>query len=242
MIKYTHKYKEYKSTHEPTCPRTELWIITFKSYIIHEHSQYTVLKNTQNIKVLTNPLALILSAVWILENTMTVSLPCVLQCVAVCCSVLQCVAAYCRELQFDATSCDSFTCVIWLIHMCVPWRIHTCDMTHSYVWQTLFTRAPWRIHMCDMTHSYVCCDVFTCVPWRIHMYDMTRSYVRHYAFTHVPWRIHVCDMTYSYVWHDTFPSLPWHIHMCDMTHSYVWHNAFRWTNLWFPKYSRTYRM
>jgi hypothetical protein len=31
---------------------------------------------------------------------------------------------------------DSFTCVIWLIH--VTWLIHMCNMTNSYAWHGSF--------------------------------------------------------------------------------------------------------
>ena len=44
---------------------------------------------------------------------------------------------------------DSFTCVIWFIHI--------CDKSHSHVWQDSFTCVTWLIHMCDMTPSHVWC-------------------------------------------------------------------------------------
>ena len=122
-----------------------------------------------------------------------------------------------------------------------------CDMTHSYVWQDLFTCVIWLIHMCDMTPSYVWLDLYVLphsyfVTWLIHMCDMTPSYVWHDSIhmcdvTHsyfVTRLIHMCDMTPSYVWNDSTHMcdvthsyfVTWLIHMCDMTHSYVSHNSF----------------
>jgi len=127
-------------------------------------------------------------------------------------------------------------------------------MTHSYVWHDSFIRVTWLIHTCDMTHSYVCetihsceChDSFMCVTWLIPICDMTHLYVwhdssiceRNDSFLWVPWLIHVCDMTHSHVWHGSFICVTSRIHMCAkwlifvgaMTHSCVWHDSF--TSLW----------
>jgi len=51
--------------------------------------------------------------------------------------------------------------------MCVTWLIHTCDMTHSYVCETLICMT-WLIHVCDLTHSYVTWFIDQ-APWKSSM-------------------------------------------------------------------------
>jgi len=49
---------------------------------------------------------------------------------------------------------DSFTCVIWPIHVCDAWLLHRCEMTHVCVWYDV----RWHFHVCDIAHSHVCYD------------------------------------------------------------------------------------
>jgi len=79
---------------------------------------------------------------------------CVLQCVAVCCSVLQLqLLIHMCFMTYSYLGCDS--------SICVTWRIYLFCMTHSL--------SRWLIHMCVMTHSYGGCDSSIWVTWRIHL-------------------------------------------------------------------------
>ena len=61
---------------------------------------------------------------------------CVLQCVAVCCSALQCVAVHCKALQCVAVRCSVLQCVAACrnVLQCVARRIpdHHATHTHSH--------------------------------------------------------------------------------------------------------------
>ena len=92
-------------------------------------------------------------------------LQCVLQCVAVRCSVLQSAAGCCSILQYIAVLCCPCQAAVYL-----------------YVWH-----ASEPIDMCDMTHSCVWHDSFTCVTWLIHVearpYWTSRAWINtHYLF------------------------------------------------------------
>ena len=75
-------------------------------------------------------------------------LQCVLQCIAVCCSVLQCVAVCCSVLQYVAVCCGH-------IHVCGMWA-STCvtGSTHMYVSAT----------HCDILQHTASIEVF-CSVW-----------------------------------------------------------------------------
>jgi len=67
--------------------------------------------------------------------------PCMLQCVAVCCSVLQCVAVCCSVLQCVAVFCSVLKCVA------VCFRVFRCVSVYCSVLQCVA----------------VCCSVLQCV-------------------------------------------------------------------------------
>jgi len=53
---------------------------------------------------------------------------CVLQCIAVCCSVVQYVAVCCSILQ-----CVAVCCGICMMSLCCAWLVCVCDMTHPFL-------------------------------------------------------------------------------------------------------------
>ena len=163
------------------------------------------------------------------------------------------VMMYLCEITYLYLRHDSFTCVIWCMHLCdmpstpsseprcaCSMIMQLCDMTYSYVWHDSFICVTRLFHMCDMTHSYVWHDSFicvtwliridtlwscNCVTWLIHTCDMTHSDVCHDSFIY-SMIMQLSDMTHSYVWHDSFICVTWLIHMCDKTHSYMWQDSF----------------
>jgi len=115
----------------------------------------------------------------------------------------------------------------WLI--CATWPVHMCDMTDSYVWRDVFTRAIWLIHMCDMSLSYLRHASCTCATWLIDMCDTILLHVRHSVFICVTERVHhdIFACAISILW----MRARWCIHMCNMMPSpiilHMWmHDAF----------------
>jgi len=92
------------------------------------------------------------------------------RCVAACCIVLQC------KRRSDSSL---YTCLCEFL-------IDICDMTHSQVCHDSFTYVIWHIHMCATmwatTHSHVCHDSFICVPWFILICDRPTT-ATHYCNT-----------------------------------------------------------
>jgi len=114
--------------------------------------------------------------------------------------------------------CDSFLCVVWLIHM--------CDVTHSDVWCDSFICVTWLIHMCGVTHSYVWLDSFAYVTWLMHMYDASRQLSKYVydlrcvsrdGYLFVTWLIRMCAESQVYAWCDSFICVTWPIHIHDVT-------------------------
>jgi len=110
---------------------------------------------------------------------------CVLQCVAVCCSVLQCVAVCCSVLQCVAVSCSVLQCVAMCygVLQCVAilrvsWYIRLSHVTY-YCRGHHETRLPhesWHITLSHGTyHDYI-------LP------NMYKHVLRH-------------GITWSYLWH-----------------------------------------
>jgi len=71
------------------------------------------------------------------------------------------------NINYSSVRHDSFTCTIWLIHL--------CNMTHSYVRHDSFIGAISLIKNCEMTHSSQRHDSLICVTWLIYMCDVTYS-------------------------------------------------------------------
>ena len=79
-------------------------------------------------------------------HTMMVAPHCVLQCVAVCCSVLQCVAVCCSVLQCAAVSCSVLQCaaVCCSVLQCAP-----SPVIENLVQDvSVFLRAKWCAAVC----------------------------------------------------------------------------------------------
>ena len=160
---------------------------------------------------------------------------CVLQCVAVCCSVLQCVAVCCSVslyvrhffLKPAIQSTHPFICVCHDSCICAPWFFHMCTTIHSYVRHDLFVNAPWLIYVCATTHSHACHDVCICSEELF----LTHSHVCHDEFIRVPWRIHKCAMTHWYFFVVSFVlSLVYlyihrSTHTHTHTHTHLWHTC-----------------
>ena len=102
---------------------------------------------------------------------------------------------------------DSLVCVTWLIQGALllqqrcTWLICMCNMTHSYVWHSLFICVTWLILTCDTTQSFVC----------LMMCDLTHGCVWHDSLMCVTWLTLIC----------VFLCVTRLIHMCEMTHSQV---------------------
>jgi len=79
-----------------------------------------------------------LHVTWRVPNCHVIQyLPCVLQCVAVCCSVLQCVAVCCSVLQCVAVCCSAFQCPNCHVIQNLPcmWYDPICKIPYSYMQQ-----------------------------------------------------------------------------------------------------------
>ena len=109
-------------------------------------------------------------------------------------------------------------------------------MTHSYVWHDSFTCVIWLIHMCAMTHSYVCHDSFTCVPWLIHMCIVDYSCDRQGPRTRLCYMCamtHSCVhrdllMWMSHVAYNKGEFVRLGDHMSESRHTYEWVMAQIW--------------
>ena len=106
---------------------------------------------------------------------------CVLQCVAVCCSVLQCVAVCCCASQHAETHCITRMYVLQLsrslkMHMCVAvcFSVLQCVATHGNTLQHKYvyiTREP-------ASHDpYMGCSVFHCVAVRRNTLQPTATHI-----------------------------------------------------------------
>jgi len=136
----------------------------------------------------------------------------------------------------------------------------SCNMTHSYVWCDSFICVMWLIHMCDVAHSNVWQDSIVYVTWLIAVWTqclcrplglLKWQSVWHDLFVCMTWLICISDMIHSHVWHkliavraqrlgrilnllkgqpqwhESFPCVAWRIYRCDMT--YHVYNMTRWS-------------
>jgi len=133
---------------------------------------------------------------------------------------------------------DSFTCVIWLIHVRDMTRMNLVpsqlDHISAKVLCVTCLFLMWRDSFpCSMTHPYVCHDSLICLTWLIHTRDMTHLFMWHdsYEAGALPTRPCqgvVCDMTRLDIYSKKSHShLQWkNSFFCNMTHSYVWNDSF----------------
>jgi len=121
------------------------------------------------------------------------SVYCVLQCVAVCCSVLQCVAVCCSVWHMDESCMKESKALL------IQWPHF---MTHSFMNESYPTygKVMARIHIW-LSHV-------TCMKshWYIYIYQYVMSHTR-------------MSQVATWVW--GLESLNAHVHMCDITHSWV---------------------
>jgi len=114
----------------------------------------------------------------------------------------------------------SFTCVMWLIHLCVP-------PLRKRAWHDLFICVIWPMYMLDMTHLHVWHDSSICVTWLIDMHDMTHLYTWNDLFARLTWLMHVRHTrTHSCMWQDSFIYVilslyTWNVCTCLYVYMYI---------------------
>jgi len=108
---------------------------------------------------------------------------------------------------------NSFTCVIWLIHM--------CDITHSHVWHDSF------IYVCDIAHSHV--NSYLYLIWLVYSHMSIHMWIHIYSCVVV--YSHLNSYLYIYIWYDSC------IHMWVFTCQHISTRVYSCIHIWIHIYT-----